>query len=45
MCLQFVNFTHKNKLALKPIQDFSPRFHPAMGIVRCHKQSFHLIHR
>ena len=29
MCLQFVNFTQK-KLALKPIQDFSPRLGPAI---------------
>ena len=33
MCLQFVNFTHFfafYKIALKPIQDFSPRFGPAI---------------
>ena len=30
MCLEIVNFT-QNKLVLKPIQDFSPRFGPALG--------------
>ena len=29
MCLQIVNFT-QNELALKPIQDFSPRFDPVI---------------
>ena len=29
MCLQIINFT-QNKLALKPIHDFSPRFGSAI---------------
>ena len=29
MCLQIVNFT-QNKLTLNPIQDFPPRFGPAI---------------